>query len=324
MRRRPPRGRVGLIADEESVCESLAEVLHQGGFEIACEQPVDGLSLPLLQDERVDAWIAVPPADPARAGPLENLLRRAGVRHHLEPPDDIAQFGEAFIHWQQRLLQDVTGLLGRPRPEPEIRYTRPTATRASAAGELQLLVLASSLGGPPAVKAFLDALQPDLPFGMLYAQHIEPEQLDSLARVLARHSHYQLQLAQPGDVVQPGTVLLVPVAQRLDVAAGGILKDPGAPWAGPYRPCLDQVIDAAARAYGRRAGVVVFSGMGEDGSAAARRLEQAGGPVWAQDAASSGCSSMPDAVRAACHRPYSGPPAALASNISLRYCAAAP
>lgn len=322
MKRRSQRGRVGLVADNESVAESLAEILHQGGFEVPCDHPAEGLALPALQDERIDAWIVVPPADAARATQLENLLRRAGVRYHLEAPDDIAQFGEAFIHWQQRLLQDVTSLLGRPRPEPEIRYTKPAAGASRDASErMELLVLASSLGGPPAVKAFLDALAPGLPFAMVYAQHIEAAQLESLARVLARHSHYRLHLAQPGDVVAPGVIQLIPVAQRLEIAAGGVLQDPGAPWGGLYRPCLDQVIESATRVYGGRAGVVVFSGMGEDGSAAARALEDAGGRVWAQDAASSGCSSMPDAVRAACRKPYSGPPAALASNISLRFAA---
>ncbi len=314
------RGQVGLLCEEEPVSDSLSEVLHHGGFRVLSTLPVSGAALPDLQADGVEAWIVVPPNDAAAAAQLEALLKRAGVRYHLESQGEMELFGEAFIRWQDRLLQDVTTLLGQPKPEPEIVYTRPAARPQCAAPDgLEILVLASSLGGPPAVKAFLDGLRPGLPFPLLYAQHIEPEQLESLARVLARHSHYQLRIGQAGDVVTPGVVTLVPVAERLDVTGGGILRNPGCPWSGPYRPCLDEVIDAVTAVYGARAGVVVFSGMGDDGSRAAARLERSGGRVWAQDAASSGCSSMPDATRAYCQRPYSGPPTALASNLSLLY-----
>lgn len=60
------------------------------------------------------------------------------------------------------------------RPE---RLTLPTVLADSAlrAGEPahQVWLLAASLGGPEAVKAFMDALPGGLPVGFVYAQHIE-------------------------------------------------------------------------------------------------------------------------------------------------------
>jgi two-component system chemotaxis response regulator CheB len=61
-------------------------------------------------------------------------------------------------------------------------------------------------------------------------------------------------------------------------------------------PSVDPLFESLADAIGDRALGVVLSGMGRDGAIGAARLVQAGGTLFAQDAASSAVWGMPRAV----------------------------
>ncbi len=322
MKKKAERGHLGIITDCEDQRESFREVLGQAGYRIGRQLPARGLSPGDLHDDPPDAWLVGIPEDAQQAAALEGVLRRAGVRVHQEAETATGLFGEDYLAWQRHLVNAVAKLLASPAPQPEERAPLVEKQTANGRHEAQdftsVWVLASSLGGPPAVKEFLDALSPGLPLAMIYAQHIESAQQDSLVRVLARHSHYDLCMAEPGACLAQGVVAMLPVTSRYEVSATGQFRDTGEDWQGPYNPCLDQVIESVAKAFGARAGAIVFSGMGDDGSQGCRALESAGGQVWAQDAGSCGCSSMPDATRAACQHVHSGTPAALAGELSKR------
>lgn len=310
MTRRTERGRVGIIADDSGHVDDLREVLGECGYRMVAQLPATGLTALALENPEVEVWLVVAPAADAD---LRRALAQAQVRVHIEtqPPGDL--FGEEYVAWQRRIGRAIDSAAPLSDVDP-----RTPVGADDAEQPLNVWVLASSLGGPPAVKEFLDALATGLPLAMIYAQHIEAAQQDSLTRVLGRHSHYRLVMAEDGQYLKPGTVNVMPVSRRFEVTAGGCLRDTGEPWSGPYRPCLDQVIESVARSYRARAGAVVFSGMGEDGSQGCTVLAASGGQVWAQDAASCGCSSMPDAVRASCQRVYSAAPAALGRALNSR------
>jgi len=67
-------------------------------------------------------------------------------------------------------------------------------------------------------------------------------------------------------------------------------------WSAPYSPCIDDVIKSVSRAYGSLSGVIIFSGMGEDGLNGAKRMREQGGMVWAQSPQTCANYSMPEAV----------------------------
>lgn len=179
---------------------------------------------------------------------------------------------------------------------------------------LRVVVLAASLGGPAAVKRFLQALPPGLPAVFVLAQHIDPGFLPVLAKALETASDYQVVMVEGTHTLRAGELILVPVASRLEFAADGLISTSPAHWTPPYAPCINDVMRDVAEVYGSDAMAIVFSGMGDDGAEGARALARRGAVVWAQDAESCANSSMPDSARATEVVSFTGSPEELAQH----------
>ena len=62
-------------------------------------------------------------------------------------------------------------------------------------------------------------------------------------------------------------------------------------------------------------GVIAFSGMGSDGTAAAAYVRRQGGLIWTQSADSCASASMPDSLREGGYSDFSGDPRELAAKL---------
>ena len=159
----------------------------------------------------------------------------------------------------------------------------------------EIWVLAASLGGPAAVKEFLDELPESVSAGFLYAQHVDVHFSNVLLHVLGRHANLALLEMSQHAQIRAGEVLVVPVDREVSFAATGLqLKNK--PWRGPYGPSIDQLLENLFEYYGVHCHVIFFSGMGNDGSAAIPRMASAGCKIWTQRPDSCANGSMPQAV----------------------------
>jgi chemotaxis response regulator CheB len=176
-------------------------------------------------------------------------------------------------------------------------------------------VLGASLGGPEAVKLFLAALPGDLPVAFVLAQHLGANFDGLLAQQLDRVTALQVRTSRAGHTLHHGEVIVAPVNQRLHINPLGVIELH--PLAAPsfYTPSIDTVITDMARRYGRASGVIVFSGMCDDGIMGVRVMQALGGPVWAQDAESCVISAMPDNIRRTGTVSYTGAPEQLAAKL---------
>ncbi|MEE3169354.1 MAG: chemotaxis protein CheB [Pseudomonadota bacterium] len=237
-----------------------------------------------------------------------------------------------YFRWERRLLGKLEQQLGHleqldseasleqlednapavPRSPELPRWITP-AVPGSIAEEVW--ILGASLGGPAAVKTFLDHLPAGLPVGFIYAQHIDGNFTEVLTRVLGRHAHYRLQKAEEGYRVKNGDVVLMPVEHEWQLNEQGALTECSKPWPGPYGPSIDQVLLNVADHYGPRCHAIVFSGMGNDGAIAAPLLKAYGSRIWVQESTSCGNSSMPDSVAATGCSGFCGTPEQLAREL---------
>lgn len=216
----------------------------------------------------------------------------------------------------------------QPAPEPDSSKSRETLLRpalrvvAPAQGSdtpaPTVWVLGASLGGPQALKEFLTDLPDDLPIGFVIAQHIGKPFVPLLAEQLARVAKLKVQPVEAGRPLRAREVVLVPVDRRFVLAEDGCVELRDEPIRGPYKPCIDEVMEEVARHYGERCNAIVFSGMGEDGALGALAVTDAGGEVWAQSAESCVISSMPDAARRRGVVRFSGAPRELAARLVER------
>lgn len=199
-------------------------------------------------------------------------------------------------------------------------------------------VLAASMGGPEAVKRFLDCVPVTLPVAFVLVQHIDPNMQSVLPRVLGRHNGWKFDTeknfsSQPPDDEQrilpnlhlaKGHVLVVPAVRQIDFGDCGEVfahasihpeSEKYKPWPGQYQPSINVVMRRAAEAFRSRLITIVFSGMGDDGSAAVTSVQEARGTIWAQSSGSCVCSSQPDNVRASGQVSFNGTPEVLAEHL---------
>ena len=233
-----------------------------------------------------------------------------------------------YPKWEKNLYAKIKQLLGNDLIQTQASLkaieeqaiaapplTLPINIKAVKDGEQakHIWVLGSSLGGPEAVKEFLDALPKGLPVAFIYGQHIDAQFVPVLAQVLARHAHFRLSVAEGGDLPRVGEVLIVP-ADREATFTDGVLRLLPTPWPGPYGPSVDQLILNTHQAFPNM-GVMLFSGMGNDGAEAVQHLKQLDVPVWAQSSETCASSAMPDASRETGAVTFSGSPQEMAKRL---------
>jgi two-component system chemotaxis response regulator CheB/chemosensory pili system protein ChpB (putative protein-glutamate methylesterase) len=179
----------------------------------------------------------------------------------------------------------------------------------------QVWVLGASVGGPEAVREFLAALPGDVPALFLLAQHLGGEFVDIMARQLAQATPLTVRLPEHGDRLGHGEVIIVPAGRRLQLDPTGtvVLREAAADSA--YAPSIDHLLEDLAEAFGAAAGVIIFSGMGEDAVEGCRRLAARGGKVWLQDPATCVVATMVEGVRQTGVASFIGSPVELAEHV---------
>jgi chemotaxis response regulator CheB len=158
-------------------------------------------------------------------------------------------------------------------------------------------VIGASLGGPAAVKRFMQGIPKDINASFVVAQHIDESFLPVLAEILTNNSPFDVGVAKGSHDMTPGKVVIAPLKGKIDfLTDGSLLIDHSQKWSAPYSPCIDDVIKSVSQAYGNLAGAIIFSGMGEDGMNGAKKMREKGGLIWAQSPDTCANSSMPEAV----------------------------
>ena len=322
---------VAIIADNPLQRHRLQHAVGRYGLSIAfVGDPVRYLDFP-VQGE-IALWIVDVQDDATCERLLDNILDNSDAALLLGP--DLAPDPNKpdYPRWERRLfgkLQDMLGEVTEPaelngeRPASATMLSLPMTWPANASARVpgegdvarEIWILAASLGGPAAVKEFLDRLPPGLPVGFVYAQHIDANFTRVLARVLGRHAHDTLLEASDGDQLRVGEVMLMPVDREVYLDPLGHVRFHDHPWPGPYGPSIDQVMLNMADHYRAHCHVILFSGMGCDGAVAAPVLHAYGSRIWVQSSESCANSSMPDSVAATGCSSFTGTPAQLAAQL---------
>lgn len=238
---------------------------------------------------------------------------------------------QEYIRWERRLfvkLESQLGSLEALEDQDTLEALADTGTGSESLSlpqwvtpvsqprpAEQIWILGASLGGPAAVKEFLDALPPGLPIGFVYAQHIDTRFSEVLGRVLTRDAHYNLVPAEENRALNTGEVLQVPVDREIWLDEQARVRFRDDPWQGPYGPSIDQVMLNISRTYRDHCHAIIFSGMGNDGALGAPAMKQAGSHIWVQTPESCASGAMPESVQATGSAGFAGTPRELAAQM---------
>ncbi len=339
-----PLPRVGILADERLQQHMLSSTMLHLGFDVVvCTDP-DRMEWYDTSGCNLHVWLVDVQMDNL-AEPCDWLeaLLDGDVPVLLGFESAPAKSSTAFPRWQKRLYEKLREValrtpeaaeserslaaieaLNIARMEKDKLVTRlplPNIFRNNSTKSKPakcVWVLGASLGGPPAVKDFLDALPPGLPIAFVYAQHIDERFEETLSSTIGRHSAYELVTLQPNEPLLTGQVLVAPVKKQFDFSSAGLMTRVDKPWPGPYGPSIDQVILTVYAHFKCVSGVILFSGMGNDGSEAIMSIDSPDLTVWVQTPESCINSSMPESALETERVKFRGNPFQLANQLVNR------
>ncbi len=188
----------------------------------------------------------------------------------------------------------------QPASKPRESNLPQRAVTAIPKGEIRLLAIGTSTGGPVALQEVLTKLPKNYPVPVLLIQHMPGSFTPSFAQRLDGLCAIGVKEAQDGDVLHPGQAYLAPGGRQMMLEKRGndtILRIVDAATPQTYKPSVDITFTSIAKLFPRQTLAVVMTGMGADGRDGARLLKQGGSRIWTQDESSSVVYGMPAAVK---------------------------
>lgn len=157
----------------------------------------------------------------------------------------------------------------------------------------QLIAIASSAGGPLALKALLQTLVPPHPWALVLVQHIAAGFLLSFRDWLATLSALPVAIAENGQALAPGVIYLAPDGVHLGFSPNRRVALHDGPPEEHIRPSANYLFRSVAKQFGKQAIGIQLSGMGRDGAQGIAELYRAGALTIVQEPGSAVIDSMP-------------------------------
>ena len=207
--------------------------------------------------------------------------------------DELLAKVHGILSMEMSKVRSTLDLLARERVQPVVRKDEEPAPRTSG---IEVVAIASSTGGPPAIQAILTALPADFGAAIVIAQHMPVGFTRSFAERLNKISPLIVSEAAAGDRVRPGVALIAPGGHHLLVKRDreGLFCElvPRGP-SDKYVPSADRMMISVAEACGAAAVGVVLTGMGNDGAAGAQSIKRHKGQCLAESKESAVIFGMP-------------------------------
>jgi len=163
-------------------------------------------------------------------------------------------------------------------------------------GNLEIIAIGISTGGPNALREVFARLDPDLPQPIVVVQHMPAGFTEEFANSLNRICPLEVKEAAEGDLVKPGRILIAPGDKHLEIerrSLATVAHITDAPPQNGHRPSADVLFSSVAREFQNRALGIIMTGMGRDGAAKLAELYREGSRTVGQDEGSSIVYGMP-------------------------------
>lgn len=262
----------------------------------------------MLERRVVDAWIV-----DAHAEAVLNHLLPTGC--YVLPADNIPDVSgrRHFNLWMDSLLRQLEMALLRP-PVVASMSSRRRWQEVEA-----VWLLAGSAGATDAVQRFLNAFVEQPPVAFLYAQHLDPQLHHQLERFTLASDLFSLAISQGSHALERGSIVMISPTHKVTLHETGRITSNSEAWNTDHTPDINELLILLSALRVAQRGVIVFSGMGDDGREALPTFDASGGTIWAQSPASAMSGAMPSAAIATGLVERVGDPASLAAAFSARY-----
>jgi two-component system chemotaxis response regulator CheB/chemosensory pili system protein ChpB (putative protein-glutamate methylesterase) len=301
--------KVLVVAEDHQQRMAFSDTVRSCGFHL-----VDCVTSSQLQDKfdgyesDIDIWLI----DSDYDGYVASVTAASKTAAVLVGFSQAPYLNEAqqYAKWQRKLKRKLAQMLDLPTLVDTPVY------KDEIKGWRYVVFLGASMGGPSAVKEFLDYLSPMLPVSILLAHHFNLTMISTLPRILNRHNDWRCQMITSSQRMRIGQCLIVPIDKQIVCDSTGriILLDQA--WEGGYKPAIGQILKNTSDVYGSELINIIFSGMGNDGTQYLDLIQDNNSQLWAQDPTLSACSSQPQAIIDSGYCTFIGSPQALAQKLT--------
>jgi two-component system, chemotaxis family, response regulator WspF len=156
-----------------------------------------------------------------------------------------------------------------------------------------LIAIGSSTGGPQALVAILSKFPENFPASIVIVQHLDAQFAEGFVTWLDSQIFLSVKLAKPGDLPQPGKVLVAGTNHHLVMSPHQTLDYQEEPLNCFYHPSVD-VFFASVAKYSHSPGIgILLTGMGRDGAQGLKLLRDKGWHTIAQNQSTCVVYGMP-------------------------------
>jgi two-component system chemotaxis response regulator CheB len=305
-----------LVADDSATARYLLRAIieHDGDMRVVAEAHDGAQAIELVQRESPDLVIMdvhMPVADGLEAtkqimvrAPTPIIIvsavsrrdvdlslraTQAGALMALAKPNNVAapSFDEraAELRAMARAMAQVKVV--RHWSASIIEGREPRQPRRRNPDAVDLIAIAASTGGPPALRRVLIDLPRTLPAPILVVQHIARDFTAGFVEWLAGSCALPVKIAKDAEALVDGVVYVAPDNMHLGVTRDRRVRLGEQQPVGGFRPSATHMFESAGLAFGARLIAVVLTGMGSDGADGLATAHAGGAYVIAQDEATS-------------------------------------
>jgi len=186
-------------------------------------------------------------------------------------------------------------------PQPQIKEpVKPTIAERTKTSRIDVCLIGTSTGGPPALQNVFEKIPADFPVGIVAVQHMPVGFTKSLADRLNNLSKIQVKESQDGDIVKSGLGIIAQAGYQLDFQKQNnvvTVKHRAPKQDDLFKPAVNDMYFAAAKVYKpENIMCVIMTGMGNDGLFAIRELKKQGAYIIAESEESAVVFGMPGVV----------------------------
>lgn len=307
-----PNGKIALekmINLHVDLCTLDIEMPELDGIETLKEMKTRGIRTKAIMFSSQSKSAADRTMEAMKLGALDFVPKPLPDQTRQSPADKI----------RDALLPKIQSIYGfSEAPQVDLKVKNAPAPFIWSTFNPEVLVIASSTGGPNALVDFFMNMKEVVNYPIVIAQHMPPIFTASLAERLGAHSGKVSMEAQNGEILKPNQIYVVPGNYHMKIvgnrAEPKVLLDQG-PLRNFVRPCADFLFESATQVFGKNTLGIVFTGMGRDGGDGAASIKRYGGGVMIQSEESCVVFGMPGAVYSEGNFHYSGNPVDLAHKV---------
>ena len=231
--------------------------------------------------------------DALDAGAVDSILKPSAENSTAQ-----AQFKEELLH-----KVPCTASAGTLHPHHAtpivIDGVEPVHHGAGAKRRIEYIGIGASTGGPVAVQEVISCLPASFSCPVIVAVHMPKAFTGPFAERLNAKCSITVRVAQDGELLRSGTVLIAPGGQHTTLVRSGggiaVKLSPATAPSGVYIPSVDLLMSSLAESANGAVLGIILTGMGADGYKGMQQVKSRGGVTLVQDQATSTVYGMPKA-----------------------------